>query len=85
MQHGCREWHIIYRQLQAQIKFVRHLTEMVTAVQEGNTLPRPKKLSMLKEQLVAPRKEIGFSFADFNPIHLPHEPGVYVDGILPGK
>ncbi|TRY67190.1 hypothetical protein TCAL_09234 [Tigriopus californicus] len=84
MEHTCPEWNEDFQQLQRQYHFVQRLTDVVTLVQQDPS-SRPKKEQLLKEQLVAPRKDIGFSFADFDPIPLPIKPDKIVDGILPGK
>lgn len=84
LEHTCSEWNEDFRMLQRQYHFVQRLTDVVTLVQQDSS-SRPKKEQLLKEQLVAPRKDIGFSFADFDPIPLPIKPEKMVDGILPGK
>eukprot|EP00095_Tigriopus_kingsejongensis_P003924 maker-scaffold85_size395806-snap-gene-2.28 protein:Tk03924 transcript:maker-scaffold85_size395806-snap-gene-2.28-mRNA-1 annotation:"phosphatidylinositol 3-kinase catalytic subunit" len=85
LEHHSPEWNNHFQLLQRQYHFVQKLTDIVTGVQQDSSSSRPKKEQLLKEQLVAPRKDIGFSFADFDPIPLPIEPEKTVDGILPGK
>ncbi len=58
---------------------------MVNEARRDSRLSRPKKLDLLKEKLVAPRVEVGSSFADFKKIPLPLEPDAIVQGVLPGR
>jgi hypothetical protein len=70
--------------LDRQYQLVQTLAKTVEDVQK-TIFARPKKIQLLKEQLVIPRRDIGYSFADFDVVPLPLEPDISVDGILPGK
>lgn len=58
---------------------------MLSEVRRESRLSRPRKLALLKEKLVTPRKEIGASFASFEQIPLPLEPDAVIDGVIPGR
>ena len=85
MEHGCPDLNTHYHSLHRQYQFVQCLADVVIDIRKDKNVQRPKKLEILKEKLVVPRKEIGSSFAEFEPIPLPLEPGTMVDGILPGR
>ena len=55
-------------------------------IKRESKLSRPRKLKLLKEILVVPRKDFeGSSFADFPGIPLPLDPNAIVDGIVPAR
>jgi len=72
--------------LHRQYTFVSALTSVMAEIKRESKLSRPRKLRLLKEILVVPRKDFeGSSFADFRGIPLPLDPDAIVDGILPAK
>lgn len=72
--------------LHRQYTFVSALTSVMSEIKRDTKLSRPRKLRLLKEILVVPRKDFeGSSFADFRGIPLPLDPDAIVDGILPAR
>lgn len=87
LEHGDAQQRSFFRTLRRQHQFVQRLAELVFQV-KATTLSRPKKLQLLKEKLVLPRTDENgttTSFAAFDPISLPPNPGRLVEGILPAK